>query len=350
MEARDLNYRVEAETIYYILQMYGFDEPISEQCSYIDNIGEDQTIKLIFRVTLTSGKMLVIKILHEQNDLLQERKKIEKQSIFSEMMRSQGIKTPTRYQTNGTYCCEYIYNNIPCNVTVEDWCGEEIKEIDTAIAYQIGRLMARMHIISLDLHYEIGCKTMFSAAYENDVDAYSEFCKICEDERLNQQIVSKIKAIRDEKLAQIRDVWDTLPKAAVQGDMSINNLVYGVEDLIIFDYNNAGDEVLVSDFILEGLLTAYEMDIQSDMGMSYRESLFSAMMEGYLSVRKLNDAESAVVWNIYTLYHALWFSRIVYLDDSLEKLVGKGDYERGNKLLEQILSDITEQDNGMFKR
>ena len=204
---------VEIEVIEKVLMLYGFDATITEQKSYIYAIEDNGWLKLIFRVTLASGKMLVIKILHEDDDLAAEMKKVENQSIFSELMRSHGIKTPARYQANGKYCNEFTYHELPCMVTVEDWCGEEITEITTDIAYQIGELMARMHQISLDNKSEIGHRTLFSAAYWNDVDCFPEFCEITKDEKLDQAVVAQIKALRDEKLERIRAVWETLPKA-----------------------------------------------------------------------------------------------------------------------------------------
>lgn len=242
-----------------------------------------------------------------------------------------------------------MYRGIPCNVTVEDWCGEEIKEINVDIAYQIGKLMARMHRISLANKCEIGCGTLFSAAYWNDVDAYPGFCKICADQRLDRETVAKIKALRDEKLARIRAVWDRLPRAAVQGDISINNLVCGADELTVFDYNNAGDEVLVSDLVMEGLLTAYEMKLPDGISAPYRENIFPSLLKGYLSVRPLSDLECDAAWEIYTLYHGLWFTRIVYNHDSLEKLVKRADYDTANQLLRQVLLDMTEQDDGRFR-
>lgn len=339
---------VETEVIESILQRYGFDACVTEQASYIHYIGEEGDIKLIFRVTLKNGKMLVIKLVHEDGDLLQERQKIEKQSSFSEFMRSQGIRTPARYQANGSYCGAYVYYNIPCNVTVEDWCGEEIKEITAEIAFRIGKLMAWMHTISLENKCEIGCGTLFSAAFWNDVDAFPRFCEICKDERLNQSVVEQIHRLHDEKLERIRRGWGQLPRAAVQGDISINNLALSADGLTVFDYNNAGDEVLISDLIMEGLLTAYEMDLPEGTQTAYREQLFPALLRGYLSVRTLSEAERKIAWEIYTMYHGLWFTRIQYNDDSLEKLVERGDYDTANRLLIQMLSDITEQDDGRF--
>lgn len=343
-----MNSAVEAEAIESILRMYGFPERISEQRSFIHYIGEDGYVKLIFRVTLEDGRMLVIKILHEEGDPAQNRQTAEKQSRFSEFMRGQGIKTPARYQAKGSYCNEFVYRDIPCDVTVEDWCGEEIKEINVDIARRIGELMARMHMISLASQWEIGCGTLFSAAWWNDVDAYPKFCEICEVQKLDQEIAAKIKALREEKLARIRAVWDELPKAAVQGDISINNLVCGADELTVFDYNNAGDEVLVSDLVMEGLLTAYEMELPDGVTASYREKLFPALLKGYLSVRPLSELERGAAWEIYTLYHGLWFTRIECREDSLEKLVERGDYSTANRLLHQMLLDMTEQDDGRF--
>ena len=137
---------------------------------------------------------------------------------------------------------------------------------------------------------------------------------------------------------------------AIQGDISINNLVYGEDELIVFDYNNAGDEVLISDLVMEGLLTAYEMDLPKGADQSCREQFFPAMLNGYLSNRKLSEEEANTAWIVYTLYHSLWFSRVVYNDDSLEKLVEKEDYAAANRLLVQMLADMTENDDGRFRK
>lgn len=344
--------KVQECVIHSVLKLYELDTAFNEQKEYINYNGEhgDNLVKVILSVLLENGKRVVIKILHEQDDLLKDRAKIEKQSAFSEFMRQNGIKTPVRYMANGNYCNEYIYNNLPCNVTVEDWCGEEIMEINTDISYKIGELMARMHIISLDNKCEIGCGTLFSAAYWNDVDSFQDFCEIGKNENLDQTIVEQIKKLHDEKLEAIRAIWDRLPRAAVQGDISINNLVYGEKELTVFDYNNAGDEVLISDLVMEGLLTAYEMDLPEGAEKSCRDHFFSALLDGYLSIRNLSEEEAKAAWMVYTLYHSLWFTRIIYNEDSLQKLVKNEDYVSANKLLAQMLVDMTEQDDGRFRR
>lgn len=339
---------VEIEVIEEILKLYGIDERVTAQNAYIHAIENDGRMKLIFRITLSSGRALVIKLLHESDDINAEAERVESQSRFSEVMRLSCIKTPMRYKSGGKHVVPFTYHALPCIVTVEDWCGEEIKEISTSIAYQIGCLMARMHSFSLAKGCKIGCGTLFSAAYENDVDAFASFCKITNNDKLDQAVVKAIKALRDEKLEYLRSVWDSLPKSAVQGDISINNLVLSDDGLTVFDYNNAGDEVLISDLVMEGLLTAYEMDLPSGTSEAYREELFPALLRGYLSVRPLSEAESKAAWVAYTLYHGLWFTRILYNDASLEKLVGRGDYTAANALLKHMLDDMKEADDGRF--
>ncbi len=341
--------KIETEVMEAILRRYGFPGKVTEQKSYIHAVEENGWMKLIFRVTLEDGTMLVIKLLHEEDDPAAEMTKVENQSMFSERMRISGIRTPKRYQAEGSYCTAYSYRDRPCVVTVEDWCGEEIKEITTDIAHEIGALMARMHLLSLEHGCVIGHRTLFSAAYWNDVDCFPEFCEIAKDERLDQDIAARIRSLREEKLERIRAVWESLPKAAVQGDISINNLVLDHDGLIVFDYNNAGDEVLISDLVMEGLLTAYEMDLPEGMPESYREQLFPAFLKGYLSVRPLSEAEADTAWEVYTLYHGLWFTRILYRDTSLDSLVKTGDWENANRLLEKMLTNMQEADDGRFR-
>lgn len=343
--------RLQESVIRTVLGLFGLDTGFSEQREYIhqDERDWEDHIKVIVSVLLENGGRVVLKLLRE-GDLPEARRRIEAQSAFSELMRRHGIKTPRRYRAEGKYCAESVYHGLPCLVTVEDWCGDAIKAIDARIARKIGELMARMHSLSLENRCEIGCGTLFSAAYWNDVDDYERFCGICRDERLDRSVAERIKAVRNEKLAALRAVWDRLPRAAVQGDISINNLVDGETELAVFDYNNAGDEVLISDLVLEGLLTAYEMELPEGAGESCRETLFPALLSGYLSVRTLSEEEAAAAWDVYTVYHALWFSRIHFGEESLEELVKRGDYAGANRLLGQILADITEKDDGRFRK
>ncbi len=345
-------YKVEQQILYSILHSYGFTKEITDKNEYISCFDVDDKnifIKFVFGINLKDGKHLILKLFREEKDYNHEKTKIEKQSMFSELLRSNGIKTPKRYKNNGLYTTEYMINGKICIATVEDWCGDEIREINTDIAYQIGVLMASVHTIATENNFKIGSKTLFCAAYENDVNAYSEFCSICTNENLNKDIVSQIQLLHNSRLEKIRSLWERLPESATQGDFSINNLSMGNDGIIVFDYNNAGDEAMISDLILEGLLVAYEMDLPEGTSESYINKLFLSVLNGYLSVRKLTDIEKEVAWDIYALYQSLWFSKIVHRDNSLKNLVESENFDMANELLNKMLSDISAQDDGRFK-
>ena len=314
------------DSIKRVLNRYGLSADFSEYKAYIDR-EKNGWVKLIVSVLPENGPRVVVKILREDADertLEQEREKTEKQCAFAEAMRSRGIRTPKHFTADGKFCTNEEYHGIPCCTTVEEWCGEEVCEINAERAFRIWELMARMHTLSLEASCKIVCGTLFSAAGWNDVD--------------------------DEKLRAIREMWETLPKAAVQGDISINNLVDGTDGLTVFDYNNAGDEVLISDLVMEGLLTAYEMELPQSADPRIRETFFPAFLNGYFSVRSPSAAEAQVAWLVYTLYRALWFTRIVYREDSLEALVKRKDYDAANRLLAQMLADMPQPDDGRFRK
>lgn len=338
-----------------VLARFGFPEAFGEPTVFLHEEDADGYFKHIVGVTTADGRRLVLKFAHEFSngallELPAQREIREKQCAFAAFLLENGILTPRCYRADGRYCMETVYSGVPCTVTVEEYCGEEILEITESLAFRIGALVAKIHALSLAHGYRIGCGTLFSAAERNDVDCMDRFRTLAGSDGIDPSVSKQIEAEIDHKRAALIAEWDTLPKSAVQGDISVNNLIDTPDGLLVFDYNNAGDVVLVSDLVLEGLLTAYEMDLQKDAPASTRERLFPAFLNGYLSVRQLTEAEQRVGWEIYSLYHALWFSRIVYHADSLEQRIKRGDLDGANALLRRMLKDITEPDDGRFGR
>ena len=337
------------------LAQFGFAASVGEPTVFLHEEYDDGYFKHIIGVTTADGRRLVLKFVHEffdgeLADLSVQRDIWEKECAFASFLRENGVLTPKYYRADGHFCIETVCSGVPCTVTVEDYCGEEIREITEPLAFRIGALVAGIHMLSLAHGYRIGCNTLFSAAEKNDVDCMDRFRSLAKSEGLDHTLSTQIETWIEFRRAAMIAEWDTLPKSAVQGDISINNLIDTPDGLLVFDYNNAGDVVLVSDLVLEGLLTAYEMDLPENTPASVRERLFPAFLNGYLSVRTLSEAEQRIGWEIYTLYHALWFSRVVYNEDSLEKLLQRGDLDGANALLRRMLDDIMEPYDGRFAR
>lgn len=337
---------LELSAVRRALAQYGFTGEILGVTSYIDYREADRSYaKHILKADLDDHPPLVVKFTRDR-----PRGVIEEESRFSEHLRARGLPTPRRYQCGGAYCTTCSLDGLSLDVTVEDWCGDELKAIDRRTAYLIGELMARIHRISLEDGCRIGAATLFSAAEKNDVNRYDRFEALCRDKRLDSALVRRICGLYQEKMARLTRKWPALPVCAVQGDVSINNLHLGRDGLVIFDFNNAGDVVPVSDAILEGLLTAYEMELADGLQDADRPELFHAFLRGYRSVRSFTPEELDVAWDIYTLYNGLWFTRITFSENSLEQLLSRGEYEQANQLLSSIYADMTAAEAPLFSQ
>lgn len=336
-----------------ILADYGFAGEILDIHYYIDDRNDQYDYaKYIARVTATEGTDLVVKLVHEfgLNSSQMRPAVIEAQCRFATHLRQRGIPTPRRHQNDGGGYCTIrtLEDGLTLAVTVEDWCGEELKAIDLPLAERAGALMARTHQLALEVNYRIGAPTLFSAAEKNGVNCFPRFEKLCRTPGVDQALAAQISTLYHQKMERLQTIWPALPVCAVQGDFSINNLCWDGEKLTLFDFNNAGDVPPVSDAILEGLLTAYEMDLAPGLTDGDRPALFRSFLEGYQSVRPFTDVEQTAAREIYLLYDSLWFTKLVYQEGSLEKLLKAGDLAAANLLLSRFYADLTRPAETLF--
>lgn len=333
---------IELKNLIDVLALYNITEQISNFKFFINGY-DDKTseMKVIIKIEFNNRDPLVVKFVREDRH---PHNIIEKQSEFSEYLRSQGILTPKRYVSDDYYCIKYKLNDMCLDVTLEDYLGKEIKTINFELAYRIGQLIARIHNISEKGNFHIGANTIFNVTGYNEVIGYDEFVALGESEKINLEMYQKIKKVYSDKLERIKLLWDKLPRYATQGDYSINNLTYIGEELGIFDYNIAGDETLVGDMVLEGLLTAKEMDLAESLSDKDRMELFRCFYNGYIDERPLTFDEKNVLSYIYTISSGLWFTKIIFNENSLTKLVERNEYDKADLLLQEIYDTIC-QDN-----
>lgn len=329
---------IELENLVDVLALYNITEQISDFKFFI-NWYNDKTseMKVIAKIDFVNRSPLIVKLVREDRH---PHDVIEKQSEFSEYLRNQGILTPKRYISGDSYCIKYKLSDIYLNVTVEDYFGEEIKTIDFKLAYKIGQLIARTHIISEKGNCHIEANTIFNVVGYNEVIGYDKFVEFGENGKIDSEMYQKIKKVYSDKLERIKLLWDRLPKYAIQGDCSINNLTYIGEEVGIFDYNIAGDETLVGDMVLEGLLTANEMDLAEGLSDTERIELFRSFYNGYINERPLTVDEENVLSDIYAISSGLWFTKIDFNENSLTKLVERNECDKINLLLQEIYNTL----------
>ncbi|MPM79828.1 hypothetical protein SDC9_126870 [bioreactor metagenome] len=330
---------IELTNIIEVLNLYKLTTEVSNYNFFINGYdNETCELKIIVKVEFLNGNPLVVKFVKEDHHPYNV---IESQSVFSEYLRSHGILTPKRYMTNGKYCNKYKLNNLLLDVSVEDYLGEEIKAIDFKIAYKIGALMGRIHRISESGNCHICNDTIFNVIGYNEVIGYKHFLKLGEDGKVNSSMYKMIQSLYNTKLERIKSLWSNLPRYATQGDISINNLTYIGGEIGIFDYNIAGDETLIGDMVLEGLLVANEMDLSIELSENDRTELFKHFLNGYVNERPLTENEKAVLCDIYSISSAMWFTKIKHNENSLTKLLEREDSEKIDSLLHEIYNTLS---------
>lgn len=329
---------IQLKNLIDVLAVYNITELISN-FSFFSNTYNDKTseMKAIIKVEFFDRNPLVVKFVRENNH---PHNIIENQSIFSEYLRSQGILTPKRYMSESEYCIRHELNNILFDVTVEDYFGVEIKTIDFKLAYMIGQLMGKIHRISEKGNCHIGSGTIFNVVGYNEVSGFNSFFELGEGSKIDPVMYRKIKTLYIAKLEKIKSSWAKLPRYATQGDISINNLSFVGENIGIFDYNIAGDETLVGDMVLEGLLTANEMDLSNGLTDKDHTELFKCFYMGYIKERHLTDDEKNIFSDIYSISSALWFTKIKYNENSLTKLVERNEYDKVDLILQEIFDTL----------
>lgn len=297
--------------------------------------------KVIVKVEMDKDKSYIIKFSLEKEHPI---RLIEAQSVFSECMRVNGINTAQRFKCNDLYCIPFDVKEGVYAVTVEEYLGEELKFINYNIVEEIAALMAKMHIISQQNNCHIHGNTIWDL-FDKTTDisrGYKAFCQYRNDEKydfslFDNGLYEKIIKLYEKRLSRLKSIWGRLPKYATQGDYSINNLV-NINGRVggIFDYNVAGDEVLVSDMIIEGIFVSYEMDLSNHFTVEDKDEMFKLFIRRYMQSRKLNEYEVKAMNDLYAVVFPFWWTRIIFhKENSLQKYLEDNNVEKVNEFLHE---------------
>lgn len=301
---------------------------------YSENNPASKEKRQIIRVDFAERSPIVIKYVSEEEH---PNQLIEEQAIFSEKLRLHGIVTAKHYICEGKYCIKRWIDDFKLDVTAEDYLGEEVKVINETIAYKIGFLLGNMHVIAEKNDYHIKGETLFNISTKNDVTMFDKFLRLKEQMPEATHLFAQIEHLYLKKLNRVKDKLATQKMYATQGDVSINNLVNSKDYLGVFDFNNAGDCYLISDAILEGILIAQEMIDEEEFTEEKATALYDKYWSGYTEARELNSVEEEVKHDIYILAMAMWMTRIVYRENSLDSLIRAKKFKEAEILLENIL-------------
>lgn len=340
--------KIEKSHIQNVLQLYGIKQDIKGICFLYEEYeeGTPPRAKIIARVEMIDKSHYIVKFVLEEEH---PESLIEEQSIFSECIRRNGINTARRFKSDKKYCIPYSVDGLIFAVTVEEYIGEEIKVIDYDNIGEVASLMATMHIISENNTCHISGGTIWNIFDDNSdiMRGYMKFSELIKSKEIdfnlyNTDLYYKIIKLYNERKAKLERLWGKLPRYATQGDYSINNLTHVNGAVGIFDYNISGDEVLVSDMIIEGLFISKEMDLKEGLAEEDREGLFQSFVKIYMQNRKLCQYELRVLNDIYAVVVPFWWTRIIFdKENSLIKLVNDRNIDKVNAFLEKTYNMLS---------
>lgn len=330
---------INKEILSEILSHYRFSNEITNYMFLINGQEleqENSRIKIIIRVFLKNNKSLIVKIVKEHEHPIEI---IEQQSVLSECFLVNNIVVPRRYlNLSNTYCfIKYIYG-YECCITVEDDLGyNELEIINKNYVKELAIIMANMHTISEKNKCVIMTNTIWDI-YDINSDimqgfkSFLSFEKKYSFDRVNHPKYREIINCYYRKKEKLSENWSKLPKYAVQGDFSTNNMILNENGTIkgVIDFNIAGNEVLVNDMITQGIFVCYVMDLEKGLSDDHRKDLYDLFIQTYMNTRQLNDLELSVINDIYNVVYPFLWLRI----DNLESYFESGKFENVNSFLD----------------
>ncbi|MCA6059150.1 homoserine kinase [Thalassolituus sp. ST750PaO-4] len=208
--------------------------------------------------------------------------------------------------------------------------GEHIHDPQPQHCAAIGRALAELHLAALPLHNR-----------RNDSRGFDWWLAISPE--LSSDLTREDQRLLEDELrfqTQQRSQWLSLPQGWIHGDLFHDNALFTADGQVgaILDLYNACDGALLYDLAI--IANDWCCDINGD----WKAGCTEALLNGYESVRPLNDAEKNN-WNLVLRGAALrfWLSRLltrrIQQQQAGEMALQKDPAEFMNKLKRQRGAD-----------
>ena len=331
--------RVDYSDIQNILQDYNignkFKASSEMQRFHYEHIDPQlKQVRLIIKVDFEDCSPVVIRFKNETDVSIEL---IESQSRFADMLKQNGIFTPTQYKTAGHFARWYSINGYDVIVTIEDFVDNEINVVDAVIAKNTGKMLAKTHTISEKNDFHIDNDVLFNPFTQNDLFAYDDFASLRPFLSGQEKILFDKITDKYNLYIEILSPLKSRKKYAVQGDISSNNLFMTKSGEVgLFDFNRAGDNILFCDAVMQAVFEARLMDYPENASKNYEAEILSAFLEGYCSVRKFTEEEQQMYPYLYSIINAFWSMDIIWDENSLINSQKTGNAQNVSKWLTTI--------------
>lgn len=215
--------------------------------------------------------------------------------------------------------------------------GIEKDSFTEDVCVSLAKFLGKLHRISEKLNLKFDYDGPWSIEYEQNVFNSS----ICEKEEFftqtidclsnlnyDKDVLNEATNLFKQKMMELKNDLHSLPKGAVQGDLSLDNTRFNKNQEIIgvFDYNISGDEIYIWEFINQ--IAWYQEFIKEDINLK------PLMIAAYQEERSIINKEKVVLdkWLDFVKYTR--FSKFI----EIQYYAKQGDIEKVNTYLKQFLS------------
>ena len=322
-----------------IFQDYGIYEHCAgfselQRYHYEEDDPDSKEVRLIVKAETNSGSAVVIRFKNEADVTLDT---VTAQSKFAVLLAENGIETPRIYHANGQYARWYQISGYKVIVTVEDFVGGELKEVDTKTAEQTGRLLARMHNVSEMNDFHVQNNVLFHPLKRNDLFSFEDFAVHKEYlKSVHADLYHKIVLGYSHLLEKVR-FFENEPQYAVQGDISDCNLYRNAYGTIgVFDFNRCGDNVLYYDAVMQAVFEARLMVYPKEIAKASEAVILPAFLKGYHQERPFTDRQIEVFPYLYALISAFWLFDMRWSEHSLANAIEQADADAALNWMKEI--------------
>jgi Ser/Thr protein kinase RdoA (MazF antagonist) len=273
-----------------------------------DHIVPYDVIRKIIRVDYGKRRSQVIKFVREP---IFSKEIIERQCEFSDLLQEKGFMVPDRWKVGNDYCISYQKSGLSMVVTLEEWLSDSVEHMTRDIFASVAGLLGDMHRMSLKERFTIGFSLLYKEVTEKDT-SYEPLWRGLDHSFISEKEYGKLLEIYNRRIMNLKSAWTKLPRAAVQGDIySCNNLAWKNGRLAVFDFNLAGDEVLIGDLLLCWFRTVFDERIKQDLEKVDLKKMWNIFLGEYHKRRKLMDIERKVFSDIYAILGVLHFTKLL---------------------------------------
>lgn len=261
--------------------------------------------------------------------------KLNKQGTFANKMRQQmgGFVKVVQFPDGN-----YFFKHGEKIYTLESFCeGIEEKEYTRENCVDLASFLGKIHAVSDRFQLKFGYDGPWSVDFEHNCadDLQSEkeeyfnyFIDSLKELNYDTELITQVTTFFNQKITQLKEELRLLPKGAVQGDLSLENVRFNEQHEVvgIFDYNICGDEVYIWDFINQ---IAWYLQ-----NTSHQINLTPIMLEAYVQQRPISEQEKAMVmkWVNFTYYTRY----SIYME--FRYYARQGEHEKVHHYLKAFLS------------